>query len=82
MSEIEKKAAIELTAEEMDRIVGGAYKPLPPKEGFIVYQIKRGDTLGKIAMKFKCTVGDILVWNPKVSDINLIYAGDYLYIKE
>ena len=52
MSEFENKEAIELSLEEMNEVAGG-YKPLAPKKGYIVYQIAKGDTLRKIADKFK-----------------------------
>ncbi len=81
MSEFENKA-IELNAEEMNSIVGGGrYDKLPPKSGFVIYQVQTGDTLSKIAHKFGCTVNNILAWNPKITNKNTIYAGEYLYIK-
>ena len=81
MSEFENMEAMELTVEQMNEIAGGAFKPLPPKTGFIVYQIVKGDTLNKIGRKFNCTAQQIKSWNPKIVDINKIYYGDYLYIK-
>ena len=70
----------ELTAEEMD-LVSGGYKRPPEKDGFIIYQISKGENLTRIANAHKCTVNEILVWNPKIKDKNKIYAGDYLYLK-
>ena len=70
-----------LTLDELDQVSGG-YKPLKPKEGFIVYHIKKGDYLNKIARMYDCTVADMMRWNPKIKNKNLIYAGDYLYIKD
>ncbi len=81
MSEFENKEAIELSLEEMNGVAGG-YKPLAPKKGYIVYQIAKGDTLRKIADKFKVKIAEIISWNPKITNRNLIYAGDYLYIKQ
>ena len=72
---------VELTAEEMGAAAGGYRRP-PEKEGFIIYQIKKGDNLSKLANKFNTTVEDILLWNPKIKNKNLIYAGDYLYIED
>ena len=80
--ELKAMEAVELNPEELERAAGGKYRPLPPKEGYIVYQIQRGDTLGKIARRFNITADEIAVWNPKISNKNLIYAGDYLYIKQ
>ena len=82
MSELENKEAIELSMDEMNEIAGGAFKPLNPKRGFIVYQISKGETLGRIAKRFGVTVKDLLNWNPKITNRNLIYYGDYLYIKD
>lgn len=81
MENIENKLAVELSVEKLDEVVGG-YKRPSEKKGFIIYQIMKGDTLAKIARKFRTTVEDILSWNPKIKNKNLIYAGDYLYIKE
>ena len=72
--------AIELKAEEMNEAAGGA-KKLTPKVGFIIYQIKKGDTLSRIAAAYGCTVNDLLKWNPRITNKNLIIAGDYLYIR-
>ncbi len=79
MSEFENNA-IELSLDELEKI-GGGYKRLPDKSGFSVYQIKRGDNLTRIANAHRCSINDLLRWNPKITDKNKIYAGDYLYIK-
>ena len=66
---------------EMDQVTGGSKKPAE-KEGFIIYQIVKGDALSKIAKKFNTTESLLMTWNPKIKSKNLIYAGDYLYIKK
>ena len=71
----------ELNLEEMGQVAGGFKKPAE-KAGFIIYQIVKGDTLSKIAKRFNTTEVMIISWNPKISNKNLIYAGDYLYIKK
>lgn len=76
-----KESTMELDLNEMSKVAGG-YKRPPEKKGFFIYQIKRGDTLGKIARNFNTTVALIMAWNPKIKNKNLIYAGDYLYIQE
>ena len=81
MTNFEDTMAVELSDAELNEVAGGAYKPLPAKAGFKVYKIQRGDNLTKIARAHKCTVNDLLAWNPKIKNRNLIYAGDYLYIK-
>ena len=82
MSEFENLEAVELDMNEMNEVAGGAFKPLPDKRGFIIYQISKGETLGRIAKRFGYTVKDLLDWNPKIVDKNKIYYGDYLYIKD
>ena len=72
----------EVNFEELEAVSGGAYKPLTPKPGYIVYQIQRGDTLGRIAKAHNTTVARLMKENPKIVDMNLIYAGDYLYIPQ
>ena len=81
MSELENFEAIEMTAEEKAEVAGGAYKKPPTKKGFMIYQIQPGDTLFKIGKTYHCTVNDLLVWNPDITNRNLIRAGKYLYIK-
>ena len=81
MSEFEAKNAVELSLEEMDKIAGGAFKRPEEKEGYFVYQIQKGESLSRIAKRYHCTVSDLLKWNRKIVNKDLIYAGDYLYIK-
>lgn len=45
----------------------------------VIYFVKPGDTLWKIAKKFKSTIGDIARVNG-IEDINKIYIGQQLYI--
>ena len=71
----------ELNLEEMEQAAGG-YAKLKEKKGFIVYRIEKDDYLFKIARDHGCTVEDIMAWNPKIKDRNLIYTGDYLYIRQ
>lgn len=84
MSEIkdfENMEAMEVTPDELEAAAGGKFKKPDPKTGFIIYQIKPGDTLYKIAKAYRWKTDDLLAWNPKITDRNLIRAGDYLYIK-
>ncbi len=83
MSEFEKIEAMELNMEEMDQVAGGAsrFKTVTEKAGFIIYKVKKGDTLIRIASTHHCTVSDILRWNPKITDKSRIYANEYLYIR-
>ena len=78
MSELK---GMELSLDELETVNGGYKKP-DKREGYKRYQIKQGDTLSKLADKFNCTVDDIIEWNkPKITNRNVIYAGDWLYIK-
>ena len=74
------ESIFELTAEEMDQVSGGYKRPVD-KAGFQIYQIKKGDNLTRISAAYRCSINDILAWNPKIKDKNKIYAGDYLYIR-
>ena len=75
MSDIRK-----LEPEEMDAVNGGAFKPLPPKRGYVVYQIQKGDTLSRIARAHNVSVAMVMRANSKIDDVNKIYVGDYIYI--
>lgn len=81
MEELENKLAVELDLDALGEAAGGYKKPAE-KVGFIIYKIVKGDNLTKIARRYNTTVEDLLTWNPKIKNKNLIYAGDYLYIME
>ncbi len=83
MSEFENMEALELSLEEMDQAAGGAsrYAPLKAKTGYIIYKVKAGDTLSRIAGQHHCTVSDLMRWNPKITNKSRIYANEYLYIR-
>ena len=85
MSEIENMENIEMIAEEltddqMSDVSGGVFRPLPEKEGFLVYQVQYRDALSRIARKYNTTVYRIMKANPKIKDANRIYTGQYIYI--
>jgi LysM repeat protein len=46
----------------------------------LVYTVKSGDTLSKIATKYKVTVDKILEANPKITNANKIQPGDKITI--
>ncbi len=74
--------ALELGLDEMNDIVGGAFRKPPAKKGFRIYQIKAHDTLIRIANKFGISsYKKILKWNPKITNPRLIRTGDYLYVR-
>ena len=71
----------EMKLEELTAAGGRYVKPIE-KEGFVIYQIQRNDTLSRIAKRFGLkSYREILLWNPKIPNPNLIFCGDYLYIK-
>ena len=82
MSELENYEAIEMTAEEMAEVAGGAYKKPPTKKGFMIYKILPGDTLYKIAKIHHTTVDALMSYNPQITNRNLIRAGAYMYIRK
>lgn len=56
-----------------------------PTQDFTIYDsfpyaVIWGDTLSKIALKFNCTVKDILQNNPKITNPNKIYVGEVISI--
>jgi uncharacterized protein (TIGR02594 family) len=52
----------------------------PPGRQPVRYPVKGGDTLGKIAKRFKCSVSSILELNPQIKDASKIYEGQVLSI--
>ena len=54
----------------------GKYKKTPSK---IYYKVKRGDTLGGIALKYKTSVKKIKKWNKNIKNDN-IYIGQKIII--
>lgn len=46
----------------------------------VMYKVKAGDTLGKIATAYKVTLKDILAENPQITNPNLIHVGDLIKI--
>ena len=77
MSELNMK---EMSVEELGEVAGGYTKP-KEKTGFIIYQVRKGDTLSKIARAHGCTERELMAWNPKITNKNRIYANEYLYIR-
>ncbi|MBR3430299.1 MAG: LysM peptidoglycan-binding domain-containing protein [Clostridia bacterium] len=73
----------ELNLNEMEDVTGGkggSKKLLPQKDGYVVYQIERGDTLLKIASWYGTTVKAIQNANPTIKNANDITAGYYIYV--
>ncbi len=55
--------------------------PIPTPEQ-VVYTVKSGDTLSKIAAAYGVTVEDILAANPSITDPNQIAPGDKIVIPQ
>lgn len=52
----------------------------PQEQNYIIYTVKGGDTLTKIAGKYGTTVDNILQLNPQITDKNKIYKGQKIKI--
>ena len=73
----------ELNLQEMEEVTGGkggSPKVLPKKDGYIVYQIAYGETLGRIAKRYGTTVQAIVNANTTIQNANDITAGYWIYI--
>ena len=68
------KKLIELTDEELEQVVGGAYQGT-----CFVYVIKKGDCLKDIAQRYGTTVKTLCELN-NIKNPNLIYGGNKLLI--
>lgn len=69
-------------AAEVNKLLGVVEKPVnEPSTMPQTYIVKRGDTLSKIAKKYKTTVKAILELNPAITNQNRIYVGQTIRIK-
>ena len=57
---------------ELENVTGGA------SYGNNYYTVKKGDTLGAIALKYNTTVSKLMNLNPQIKNANLIYVGDVI----
>ena len=83
---MENMENMELDLNAMEEVTGGAggYSKKPAaKKGFVIYQIKGGENLTRIAAKFGTTVNAIVKANQAViPNANFIRAGFYIYIPQ
>ncbi len=63
----------EIRMEEMESASGGA------GGDYVIYTVKKGDNLTKIARKYNVTWQDLARWN-SIPNPNLIYPGQQLKI--
>ena len=73
----------ELNLNELENATGGtggSSRPLRPTAYYDVYQIRRGDTLSKIARRYGVTAEYLKSINPTIYNINDITAGYYIYV--
>ena len=68
---------VALTDEQLELVDGGA-----TKQRYIDYTVRVGDTLHRLAKKFKTTVEAIMRLNPIIKDRNLIRVGWNLTIPD
>jgi membrane-bound lytic murein transglycosylase D len=54
--------------------------PSPEKLRTIHYKIRKGDSLSRIASKFRVTVESIKSWNEKIRNSTYIQPGDQITI--
>ena len=64
-----------MTEMELNNVTGGA------AYGENYYLIKKGDTLGAIAAKYNTTVAKLMALNPRITNANVIYAGEVIRIR-
>lgn len=75
---------LEMNLDQLEQAAGGkggSKDVLPRKDGYICYQIARGDTLDKISKWYGVTVKQIMNANQGlITNENDITAGYYIYI--
>ena len=65
------------------QVVAPTPTPLPtpvPTPAPVVYRVRAGDTLGRIAAKYKRTIGQLVTANPAITDPNHIEVGQLIII--
>lgn len=80
----EKKIyALKTDKDKKDSIAFAQNKPISPtkKGNAVVYRVKSGDVLGKIAQRYHCRVSQIKDWNNLYSDRLKIGQKLYIYAK-
>ena len=75
----------ELNQEQMEKVSGGknegGYLRKPrEKAGCVIYQVKPGETLGRIARDNGTTVERIMAVNKELKDASFVQPRAYIYI--
>ena len=76
---------MELNLDSLENVTGGtggSPRLLPERKGYFIYQIRKGDTLGKLGRRYNTTAEAIKAANSTIHNINDITAGYYIYIPE
>lgn len=76
---------IELNQEQMEKVSGGknegGYMRRPPeRDGCMIYQVKPGETLGRIARANGTTVQEIMGVNKELKNANFLTPRAFIYI--
>ena len=74
---------IEMNLNEMEAVTGGkggSPTPLTPTATLDVHRIQGGETLTRIAGRYKTTVNYLMDINPTITNKNDITAGYYIYV--
>ena len=74
---------IEMNLNEMEAVTGGkggSPTPLTPTAQYDVHRIKGGETLIRIANRYRTTVNYLMDINPTITNKNDITAGYYMYV--
>ena len=74
---------IEMNLNEMEAVTGGkggSPTPLTPTAQYDVHRNKGGETLIRIANRYRTTVNYLMDINPTITNKNDITAGYYMYV--
>ena len=66
----------ELDLNEMAMVAGGSDSD---RKSFIIYTVKKGDTLNRIATRYNVSVDDLVRWN-RITNQRLLIVGQKLKI--
>jgi LysM repeat protein len=70
------------SSEHHNNLANNAETDLKFKDGLGIYEIKAGDTLGRIAKEHGTTVEDIMKINTNIEKADKIYAGDRICLPQ